>query len=71
MLVKPENAARDCLRRLNSPEFAPLRQFLEAEASAAMHGLMLQRDEVILRQLQGRAQTIHELLSVVAELAKH
>ncbi len=71
MLVKPENPARDCLRRLNSPEFAPLLQFLQAEVSASMHGLMLQRDEAVLRNLQGRAQALHEILSLVAELAKH
>ena len=69
MLTKPTPEVLNCLKRLSNPEFTPLLKFLMAENSMVLATLMNLTDEVNLRQFQGRAQAIHDLLSLI-ELAK-
>lgn len=45
-----------------SPEFAELREFWRQQHAESLDRLMRLKDDTALRQEQGRAQALHELL---------
>lgn len=71
MLTKPNAEALLCLKRLTSDEFRPLLQYLAGENGQVLAALMTVNDEVVLRQFQGRAQALHDLLSQIDLARSH
>lgn len=68
MLTKPTPRQLEALRRLRSDDLAPVLEFLANENGATLGALMTLLDETTLRQFQGKAQFINELLTLVQKL---
>lgn len=68
MLTKPSPRQIEALRRLRSDELAPILEFLAQENGVVLGSLTTLLDGTTLRQFQGKAQFINELLTLVQKL---
>ena len=59
---------REAVRLLASGQNAPLLAMFQRHANEALGNLMNLGDEVALRRAQGKAQYLHDLLSMVQKL---
>ena len=65
-----EERVKRTLLALNSPEMRPLLEALQQENGAVIQALMVTSDDTMMRQMQGRAQFVDELLRLVATAAR-
>ena len=71
MLTKPEPMALKALYSFsNHTGWDDVSKFLNGELAKVYEALVLNPDEVTLRQMQGRAQFIREFLDLVANAQK-
>ncbi len=71
LLTRPTPEQSEALRLLTThPGLRPLLQYLREEAGATIGNLMTVPDEVMMRQMQGKAKFLHDLLTAVDKSAQ-
>lgn len=71
MLTKPTEEQLHALKLISeNPATAPFLRMLEAENAAVISNLINVADEGMLRRMQGKAQHIHDILSLVDKMKR-
>jgi hypothetical protein len=64
--VKVDRALAECLLKIkNLTEFQPLREYLVADLQGIKDSLVTQADDKALRNMQGRAQALTNLIDMI------
>lgn len=69
-MLKPDERVLSCMRRLNSSEMAPLKEYLEGVKDETFATMAVMADEIGLRQHQGKVRFLCELLDNIEKAAR-